>query len=252
VQSKPSTSYDRKFYDMHQGFASNSAKSILEMVWKYYKPKSVVDVGCGLGDWLKVASELGVVDYLGLEGDWLVPDQVVIPWDHIQKCDLKNPFTIGRTFDLAMSLEVAEHLPGASAQTFIESLTQLAPVVLFSAAIPKQKGTNHLNEQWPAYWAKLFHQNGFATLDVIRCQMWNRSEVRWWYAQNTILYVNRAFLEKNERLQDLSKLVIPHHAVEPMSLVHPDLFHAPLSLRELLYLMPRAFKKAVGRRMKVH
>jgi hypothetical protein len=35
-----------------------------------------------------------------------------------------------------MSLEVAEHLEEEFAETFIDSLVSLAPIVLFSAALP--------------------------------------------------------------------------------------------------------------------
>jgi hypothetical protein len=63
-----------------------------------------------------------------------------------------------RTFDLAICLEVAEHLPPEAAEGFIDSLTRLAPVVLFSAAITFQVGNQHLNGQWPDYWATLFRR----------------------------------------------------------------------------------------------
>jgi hypothetical protein len=49
---------------------------------------------------------------------------------------------VGR-FDLAVCLEVAEHLPPERAESFIRELCDLAPVVLFSAAIPGQGGTGH-------------------------------------------------------------------------------------------------------------
>src|SRR5579862_3100091 len=66
---------------------------------------------------------------------------------------LDRPFNLGRSFDLAMSFEVAEHLPPDAAKGFVDSLTRLAPLVLFSAAIPFQGGVGHINEQWPEYWA---------------------------------------------------------------------------------------------------
>ena len=46
----------------------------------------------------------------------------------------------GRTYDLAICVEYAEHLPEARAASFIGDLTKLAPAIAFSAAIPGQGG----------------------------------------------------------------------------------------------------------------
>lgn len=83
------------------------------------------------------------------------------------------PYLFGprRNFDLAVSLQVAEHLPPSSAKGFIDSLAKLAPVVLFSAAIPLQAGAEHLNEQWPEYWAALFKTHDYLPIDCIRGRM---------------------------------------------------------------------------------
>ena len=72
--------------------------------------------------------------------------------------DLNQPFTLDRTSDLVVCLEVAEHVPPLSAGDFIASLTRLASIILFSAAIPYQGGDGHLNEQWPEYWADPLQQ----------------------------------------------------------------------------------------------
>lgn len=68
----------------------------------------------------------------------------------------------GERFDLAMSVEVAEHLHEASAKGFVASLTRLSDVVLFGSAFSSQGGTNHVNEQPHIYWAKLFETHDYA------------------------------------------------------------------------------------------
>ena len=65
--------------------------------------------------------------------------------------DLSEPITIDRGYDLALCIEVAEHLPLSSEPTLIEELTSAAQAVMFSAAIPGQEGVNHVNEQWLDY-----------------------------------------------------------------------------------------------------
>lgn len=66
--------------------------------------------------------------------------------------DLANPLKepLGR-FDLAISVEVAEHLPKEAAETFIDNLVSLSDEVVFGAAYEHQGGVNHLNEQKHIY-----------------------------------------------------------------------------------------------------
>jgi len=124
---------------------------------------------------------------------------------------------VSRTFDLAVSLEVGEHLPESAAKTFVESLTRLAPVVLFSAAIPGQGGTSHVNEQWPEYWSRLFANHGFDPADVVRPRIWGDERVEFWYAQNVILYAARS------RRADFPELQRATMTETPLAAVHPRL-----------------------------
>ncbi len=145
-----------------------SADRMLSMVLEKLPPvNSVVDVGCGLGTWLLIFLKLQnkQVDILGIDGPWMDPDLLVIPKDSFLAVDLslETP-RIERKYDLAISLEIAEHLPPEKAEEFISFLTDISDFVLFSAAIPFQGGTNHFNEQWQGYWADLFEQKGFQAI----------------------------------------------------------------------------------------
>ena len=85
------------------------------------------------------------------------------------RCAMRTRHTTWRNL-----LEVAEHIPPECADIFVESLTWgLAPVIMFSAAVPGQGGTLHLNEQWPAYWASKFAQHGYVLIDCLRPQLWD-------------------------------------------------------------------------------
>lgn len=167
---------------------------IVPLVVRRLRPQSVVDVGCGLGTWLAVFGENGVADVVGVDGDYVDPARLEIPPVSFVAHDLSRSLRLDRRFDLALSLEVAEHLPPRCAATFVDSLTALAPFVLFSAAIPFQGGTNHVNEQWPDYWAALFEARGFAPVDCFRRHVWGNDDVEWWYAQNTLLFVEEGRL----------------------------------------------------------
>ena len=71
--------------------------------------------------------------------------------------DHSEDLRLTKNYDLAISLEVAEHLSSESANMFIACLTNMSDIVLFSAAIPGQGGENRINEQWPKYRSGLFN-----------------------------------------------------------------------------------------------
>jgi SAM-dependent methyltransferase len=223
--------YNAKFYrELEQ--TRESARIILPIVVSLLKPASIVDVGCGAGHWLAAASELGISDVMGVEGDWIGAAEVAIPREKIVIHDLGTPLDLGRRFDLAIALEVAEHLPESKAREFIQTLCNAADSVLFSAAVPGQGGRRHLNEQWPKYWADLFGELGFRCHDLVRPQVWINPRVLWYYAQNCLLFVREGTVSGLEA------------ATEPLPLVHPAAWSAEVarwnSPGKLIERLPKA------------
>lgn len=210
------TPYTENFYEMLTQGSRRSAREIVPLVLEFIQPKSVVDVGCGLGSWLSVFKDLGIGECLGIDGDYVNTDRLEISREEFQPFDLDTSLKLDRTFDLVVSLEVAEHLPPESARTFIASLTDLGSVVLFSAAIPLQGGTNHVNEQWPGYWAQLFQERGYLAIDCLRKKIWNNENVEPWYAQNILVFVRRnciehyPLLERELKQTNMSELAMVH------------------------------------------
>ena len=205
--------------DAQESYNRGSAQIILPLLFERYRPRSLVDVGCGLGTWLAVAKELGVADIAGVEGAWLDRKLARVPASSITTSDLEKPFDLGRRFDLAVTLEVAEHLSEKAAETFIDSLTRHADVVLFSAAIPFQGGHHHVNERFPEYWRKLFALRGYAVFDFIRPQIWERREVLVWLRQNLLVFARPALAAPGGPFAGLE-------SAGPLDLVHPDLYMA--------------------------
>lgn len=181
-------------------------------------PRSVLDVGCGPATWTAAFQEAGVEDVLGIEGAWLDPDLLQIDPERLLVHDLELPLTLERTFDLAISLEVGEHLSEGAAAQLVTLLTTAAPVVLFSAAVPFQGGTGHVNEQWPAYWQEKFAARGFVAVDVLRDALWNDERVAWYYRQNLMLYVRATALADYPAL---ARDGVPEGSTV-RALVHPD------------------------------
>ena len=212
--------YEPEFFERLREGARRSARAVLPAVFEYVRPASVIDVGCGTGTWLSVFRDAGVQDVWGVDGGYLDHDRLEIPPDCFLARDLSLPLETDRRFDLVVSLEVAEHLPGESAGTFVRSLTGLGPLVLFSAAPPYQGGTHHVNEQWPPYWAALFARYGFVAIDCLRRQFWADEDVEWWYAQNMMFYVDRDELHRYPRLAEERRF----GPAMPLCLVHPKRF----------------------------
>lgn len=181
-------SYDESFYEGQKEGSVSSAQVVVPIVLSLFPSRSVIDFGCGVGGWLKEFERQGVSDYLGLDGEYVPADLLQIPADRFQPSDLRNLSDLGRRFDLACSLEVAEHLPGDCAKSFVLALVKAAPVILFSAAIPLQGGTDHVNEQRQSYWAKLFAESGYIALDCIRPAIFDDRRVEWWYRQNILMF----------------------------------------------------------------
>ena len=170
-----------------------SPKIIVPLMVKLLKPKSVIDIGCGIGTFLHVFKENGVDDILGVDGSWVDRKELIkhIPLEKFLETDLEKGYKADRKYDLALCLEVVEHLKEESVDAIVKSLTQLSDVIVFSAAIPGQFGQNHINEQWPEYWQKKFSKLEFEFMDVFRPVFWNNKEVDRWYKQNMFLAVRK-------------------------------------------------------------
>ncbi len=238
--------YDRSFYDRMGASARSSADVIVPTVMELISPTSVLDVGCGRAEWLARFRQAGVDRILGIDGPWVDTDSLAIPPTDFCTEALDQAWNRTDSFDLCMSLEVAEHLPERAAAGFVERLTQASPIVLFSAAIPGQIGTNHINEQWPRYWADHFRQRGYFRLDVIRPRIWQDARVGWYYQQNLYLFVQSDQLESRPVLQNLYE----RSKDCELTLVHPKILRPMTNLRPALAQLPGLVKAALRRRLR--
>jgi len=194
-----------------------SHEKLLSIIWRHLAPNSVVDFGCGLGLFLKTAKRMGACRVLGLD----IPE-VEIGSRHIQlneflAADFREPIQLPSRFDLAISLEVAEHLPLESASTVVESLCRASDLVLFGAAIPYQGGMGHINENWLEFWYQLFKDRGYVAFDLFRPTLWADASVTYYYKQNSILYATAA---SKDRL--VANGLQPADTIH--SYIHPDMY----------------------------
>jgi len=219
------TSYDAAFYADQAEGSVRSARVVLPIVFAARKPASVIDIGCGQGTWLSVAEELGVQDLTGLDGAWVDRAKLRSARIDFRATDLAAPITLQRRYDLCISVEVAEHLPAASADGFVRALCAASDVVLFSAAAPHQGGTDHVHEARASAWAARFAANGYDCFDVVRGAVWESPEVAWWYRQNALVFV------KHGSPAWVAFQALPRPRA-PRDIVHPEAFEGKVAWLE--------------------
>lgn len=212
--------YADNFYQSMEDMNLLSARVVVPLALRFIQPKSVIDVGCGQGLWLKVFIEEGIEDVVGYDGEYVERDKLHFPKEKFIAADLEQPLTLTKKFDLAVSLEVGEHLSDTSSRIFVKNLTDAAPVILFSAAIPGQGGVHHINEQWPQYWEARFKEQGYVPVDCLRRHVWDDKHVTFYYAQNVMFYIKETALSNYPKLNE--ELKAGHG--KALALVHPQMY----------------------------
>jgi len=220
-----SHTYDREFYEGLKLNNGLSANHLAEYLYGTLNFSSVIDIGCGNGDLLSSFFELGLKNLQGIEGNenYIIENKSF----SILLANLEEPIISPKRYDLAVCLEVAEHLEDRFANNLILTLTNVSDLIVFSAAIPGQGGTNHVNEQPPIYWALKFFEHGYTLFRDPRDEIWKRKEIAAYYRQNILVY---------------KKCNLTHPIfVEPKFMRHPEIFLS--RLRRIQRLFFRVFRK---------
>jgi hypothetical protein len=243
--------YSREFYINRNEKTVYSANTILSIVQERIPAiHSAIDVGCGIGTWLNVLKEKGVEEILGLDGTWVDQNLLVIPQSCFKSVDLsKSVISPPLRYDLAICLEVAEHLPSEHAKEFVSYLTDLSDYVLFSAAIPYQGGRNHINEQWQHYWVDLFAAKDYHVYDFIRQIIWNNNQIPSFYRQNIFLF------SKHQISYEPQSNPTDGNWGLPIDVVHPDFYQKrPIShigIRSSLQLVYLSIKEYLNKLLRI-
>ncbi len=184
------TPYTEEFFNNFIQSSLRSAGVIAPYIMETFGPlDSVVDVGCGLGIWLSVFHAFGA-EVTGIDGNNVPQSHMFIEPEQFKRIDLSNDFELPKRYSLCTCFEVAEHLSEKSADSLVARLCLLSDLVVFSAAIPGQGGTHHINEQWQSYWAEKFNKKNYKCFDIIRPVIWDNQHISVWYKQNTLVYCN--------------------------------------------------------------
>ena len=128
--------YNETFYNNQIEGSLNSANRLLSILYKIYAPESVLDVGCGRGAWLVTCEKFGSSKLTGLDGPWISPDKLLSPNIQFYESDFEHEIAVSGKFDLALSLEVAEHIEEKHARQFVSALCKASDLVYFWGCRP--------------------------------------------------------------------------------------------------------------------
>jgi len=212
--------YPAEWHRIYSDMTGESARRVLPPLLDRFGARSLIEIGCGQGHWSLAASCHGISDLLAIDGPWNDRQALLIAPQAYRAAQLEQPLELGRRFDIAVCLEVAEHVAPFGANMLVRSLIDASDVVLFGAAIPLQGGHGHINEQWPSYWRRLFAVHGYQPFDLVRPAHWNDREIHYWYRQNCFVYVNH----RNAKAMEAAGEPLRGEALALMDAVHPEKF----------------------------
>lgn len=225
--------YNENFYKDRNRDTEYAAIKILNLVLNRLprSMNSMVDVGCGVGTWLRAArTQYNFEIVVGVDGDYVPRQYLQIEEKCFMPADLEN-YCVEKVkkwgavtkFDIAICLEVAEHIGRRNARAFIHKLCELSDIIVFSAAVPKQGGDAHINEQRLSYWVNLFGENNYQLYDLIRAEIWNDIKIPVWYRSNIVIFCNRKID---------NTIINTENAAAVMDMVHPDMFETKMKIYE--------------------
>ncbi len=242
-----SRTYDAHYYADMERTEGATAKIIADLIVKEFHPKDAVDVGCGTGLMVRELRARGV-DAIGVDGKW-VEDKLVFPRQYFIPVNIEQetiPIKRKEKFDVAVCMEVAEHLDPNSATKLVRDLANLSNVVVWTAGMPYGQDPTHKNEQWQSYWAERFGKLGYYPSDYFRNRLWNDKRVVVWNKQTMVLYIRRGsrFAGKYKEAEILDVI----HPEQFMQLIIPDRVYAKLAIGAFFSLPKRFIKKIMKKR----
>lgn len=186
----PQSIYGKEtFYTDTRKGKLQSIQTASAMIVETFAPKDVVDIGCGEGLFLTELHKAGV-QVVGC--DISEAALTLSPKDFlIFQADATKPVRFNRTFDLCISVEIAEHIPTKYSKTLVQNVTRASDTVFFTAAYPGQGGVGHINEQPAEFWYKLFEAEGFALDEPLTMDLRKRMEdagVIFWLYKNLMIF----------------------------------------------------------------
>jgi len=162
------------------------------IIYCLYKPRCVLDIGCGNGWYCRYFKDCFVPTVKGIEGN---PDVVSIGiYGDILEHDLTKPINYflpslkSDSFDLVICLEVGEHIPARYEKIFIDNVVGfVSKFLVLSWAVPEQPGRGHVNLKTNRYVIEKMKNKGLS-LDEKRTRTLREYNSLWWFKQSVMAF----------------------------------------------------------------
>jgi len=193
--SKIPGQYDESFFGDAYATSYRSAQLMFKHLNQQHPFNSVVDVGAGVGAWSRAALEMNKA-VTSIDGEWVAGIPGKFSGLNYMFQDLNKKISVSTRHDVAVCVEVAEHLLPERSSGFVADLCALAPLLVFGAALPRQGGAGHINCRPHSFWIQAFAEHGYTAIDLFRPTFWYDGRVGPWYSQNTYLFVAKEKLSE--------------------------------------------------------
>ncbi len=176
------------FYGTDQTLSST--RIIVKVINKYLpKINSVIDLGCGMAAFAKAFQENGSNEITIIDHPKLDVSKCVVKDNYtFTPCDLDIAIPVVQKVDLLICTEVLEHIGYNRSLKVLDYIVSCSDIILFSAAIPRQGGLGHINEQRHNFWISEFRKRGFQNFDLFKLDLINNTEVLYWLRQNLFIF----------------------------------------------------------------
>ena len=175
--------YNQKFFAKRKSLEWRVPIMCEAVTDAYPDTKSLIDFGCGNADLVRGFLSRGIQAY-GIEGTRNCTPYIQLPYiddekehlsvfNRVMIHDLRTPIheyfdgkyyphpTINIKTDLAICLEVAEHLEEEYANELILNIINVSDNVIFTAASPSQLGHYHVNLRPLRWWIEYFESYNY-------------------------------------------------------------------------------------------
>lgn len=183
--------FDEEYFQFVDRTTTQSAEVIAASIIHAFRPRSVVDVGCGTGALLDSLRARGVL-VKGLEYAQAALAFCQARHLDVMKFDVASDELpeLGET-DLVVSMEVGAQLHEATADRYVDLICRIAPIVVFSVEAPGGGDKLPRNEQPHRYWTEKFAQRGYQFEEVLSLQWrkdWKEKNTAPWFSRNVMIF----------------------------------------------------------------
>jgi SAM-dependent methyltransferase len=172
--------------------ALSDSRSFAREVQNRIDVNSVIDFGCGPGRFLLPFYEADV-KIKGVDASSAAKSESVVPAERIKQHDLRQPLNTDKNYDVALCIEVLEHLPRHATETVVRSIAGASDIAIVTAAPPGQGGTHHVNEQPATYWINKFESTGMSYDESLTSELRSAIEPKEldWLSSNIMVFKHK-------------------------------------------------------------